>query len=92
MKDSMSPAVGTSSTFELEEEEFDEALGLLDNPVDHEETPQELANSDRAWRWWIVTICLVAGFSAFLSYVEKLTMRTYIPISNVPPRENCPKT
>lgn len=69
------PPGGQSSTFDIEEDEFDEALGLLDNAIKREETPEEHRNSMRAWKWWIVTMCLVTIYSAILTSSENQQKR-----------------
>lgn len=62
-------------SFEIEDEEFEEALGLLGHPIANhtdfeEETPQGRKNSARAWIWWILTMGLVAVFSRVLHHKE----------------------
>jgi hypothetical protein len=67
-----SAIIASPASFEVEEEAFDEALGLLDHlPSDHtdfeEETEQGRRRSMSAWWWWIVTILLVALWSHYLN-------------------------
>jgi hypothetical protein len=71
MKRSNAPPtkIPNNPSFELEEEEFEEALGLLDQTktsLDYEKNPEQENNSTKAWRWWIVTIFLVTVWSMFL--------------------------
>ena len=78
----------------MEEEEFEEALGLLHSPIPNhtdfeEETAQGRQNSARAWAWWIITMVLVAITSRIVYHKEQqwLVMQQN---DRFPPKYECP--
>lgn len=79
---------------EIEDEEFDEALGLLHSPIPNhtdfeEETPLGRQNSAKAWVWWIITMVLVAVTSRIVYHKEQQWLVMQQP-SRFPPKYECP--
>ena len=94
----MEVASSSKNSFDMEEEEFDEAIGLLGSGVrsyNHYEdsTPQGRNNSKNAWIWWIVTILFVLGLSALFQNAEENEEGSYSHHSHssfsTPPKIQC---
>jgi hypothetical protein len=59
---------GRATSFEIEEEDFEEALGLLDHAptYSYQEELEEEKKANHAWKWWVVTLILVSLWSSYL--------------------------
>jgi hypothetical protein len=83
---------GRFSSFDIEEEEFDEALGLLDHaPIrSYAEELEEEKRANHAWKWWVVTLVLVMLWSSYL--LESPNSNSSKSFSSVAyPQYQCPR-
>lgn len=81
------------NSYEIEDEEFEEALGLLDHPIANhtdfeEETAQGRKNSAKAWIWWMVTMGLVALLARILHHKENQWNSDHVD-ERLPPVYDC---